>query len=202
MKSVLFLLVLYFTFDNVHSFSPEYFNELAIKEEKEGPDIIPYLKIKEGDFIADLGAGGGHFSVKFSKEVGQKGKIFAIDIDQESIIFIKKYANQNKKSNIIAILASPDDSKLPSDSLDLIFIRNTYHHLQNRITYFRKLSKKLKKNGRIVIIDYLPEKTYFPGHSSKISTIMNEMKKANFKLKNKLEILPRQSFLIFIKNIK
>jgi SAM-dependent methyltransferase len=122
-----------------------------------------------------------------------------VDIDKKSIEYIKTYAKSNGVENVKVVLAKNDDARLPKDTLDLIFIRNTYHHLPSRVAYFKNLADSLKPKGKIAIIDYLPEKTNYAGHSSDVDMIIDEMKKAGFVLYKQYDKLKRQSFLIFSK---
>jgi ubiquinone/menaquinone biosynthesis C-methylase UbiE len=197
MKLRAILLSLLFIVSFSWSSMAQSFNELAMEEEQSTFDVIPYLELKSGDVVADLGAGGGYFSVKMAKAVGDTGTVYAVDIDRSSIEYIKKYAKQQGVNNIKTILAKPDDSLLPKNTLDLIFIRNTYHHLDNRIVYFKKIAQTLKPNGKVAIIDYLPEKTNFAGHSSDIKAMKEEMREAGFKVYKENTNLKRQSFVIF-----
>jgi len=186
------------------SFTPEGFNDLAIEEEKESIDVIPLLNLKKGDHVADLGAGGGYFSVKLAREVGNKGIVYAIDIDQDSLDYIKMYAKKHKIKNVKTILATEDDAKLPKSSVDFIFIRNTYHHFDNCVAYFTKLSSSLKPGGRIAIIDYEPKKLKvgrkFFGHHTKEAKILKDMDRAGYKVDRHFNTLKIQSFNIFVRS--
>jgi ubiquinone/menaquinone biosynthesis C-methylase UbiE len=199
MKLKSLILLPFLLLSSVWSFAPEYFNQLAIQEERQTIDVVPYLELEKGDVVADLGAGGGYFSLKLAKEVGEKGIVYAVDIDKKSIEYIKTYAKSNGVENVKVVLAKNDDARLPKDTLDLIFIRNTYHHLPSRVAYFKNLADSLKPKGKIAIIDYLPEKTNYAGHSSDVDMIIDEMKKAGFVLYKQYDKLKRQSFLIFSK---
>src|SRR5205823_4979007 len=101
------------------------------------------------------------------------------------------------------ILASPDNPKLPKESVDLIFLCNTYHHLENRSEYFRNVRSALKPDGRIVIVDFYHDKRSgdvgFPRkHLVPRDTVVNEMTKAGYKLLREHTFLPRQYFLEFV----
>jgi len=181
--------------------SAEHFNEIAAREEKESANVIPYLEMKKGDSVADLGAGGGYFSFKLAEAVGDSGKVYAVDIDPESIAFIRKKIAEKKAGNIEAVLASYDDSRLKPASVDLVFIRNAYHDFQNRVPYFTRLKSVLKPGGRIAIIDYDPSKLGFIrgifGHALDEKIIIAEMKQAGYAKQKSYTFLKQQSFNIF-----
>lgn len=182
--------------------SVSHFNDLAEREEKESGDILPYLELKKGDCAADLGAGGGYFSFKLAKTVGESGIVYAVDIDPESVAFIKTGVAEKKINNIETVLATFDDSMLKKESVDLVFIRNAYHDFQNRVPYFTRLKSVLKPGGRVVIIDYDQAKLRFFrklfGHAIEEKTIVDEMKQAGYVRKNSYTMLKQQSFNVFV----
>ncbi len=181
---------------------PRHFDELAAAEEGESSDVIPYLQLKSGEIVADLGAGGGYFSFRLAKAVGESGKVYAVDISEESIFYIRNKVKINGIRNVEAILASYEDSKLKRGSIDLIFIRNAYHDIQNRVEYFSRLKSALKPGGRIAIIDYDPAKLNFFrklfGHALEEKTILMEMNRSGYFPEQSHLILKEQSFNIFL----
>lgn len=200
----LFILATIFTITTIQSRctnSVEHFNDLAEKEDKASVNVIPYLNVNKGDVIADIGAGGGFFSFKLSEAVGETGKVYAVEISKESVDFIRKETREKGITNIEVVLATRDDSKLKPGTIDLIFIRNAFHDIANRVNYFSKLKSVLKKNGRVAIIDYDPEKLGFMrnlmGHSLEEKTIRNEMKKAGYRHIRSYPFLRQQSFNVF-----
>jgi arsenite methyltransferase len=185
---------------------PQHFNELAASEDRESADVIPYLELKEGSVVADLGAGGGYFSFKLAKAVGGSGKVFAVDVSGESILYIQEKAKERVIHNVEPILATFEDSKLKPGSVDLVFIRNTYHDIQKRVDYFSRLRHVLKPKGRIVIIDYDPAKLdvfrKLFGHAIEEKTIISEMKQAGYIVQKRYPVLKIHSFNIFIPDLK
>jgi len=182
--------------------SVSHFNDLAETEERESGDIIPYLELKGGDRVADIGAGGGYYSFKLAQAVGKMGVVYAIDIDHASIGYIREHASKTNTTNLKTIIASYDDSKLESQSVDLVFIRNAYHDFQDRVAYFTRLKTALKPKGRVVIIDYDPAKLGFLrklfGHALDENTIISEMKQAGYMRIKGYSFLKQQSFNVFI----
>lgn len=178
------------------SFFINIFNSNA---KKANPDlIIRNLHIKPGMRIADVGSGGGYFVGRFSKKVGLKGVIYAVDINKNFLDHIDKLELDN------VITQNTTKLKIPKNSLDIIFTRNAYHHLTNRVKYFSNLKKYLKKTGTLVIIDYKPRPgiSFYNlfGHQTLTGEIISEMKKAGFKLDRVHDCLKDQSFLIFKKS--
>ncbi|TFH39083.1 MAG: class I SAM-dependent methyltransferase [Chrysiogenales bacterium] len=172
-----------------------------MKDEARSPDIIPHLRITRGLTVADLGAGGGYFSVKIAREVGPKGRVFAVDIDPDSLQFIIEYAGKEGAANVETVAGTFEDLGLKEHSTDMVFIRNAYHDFKGRVDYFRNLRKSLRNGGRIVVIDYDPKKLCFIkrlfGHSVDERVIIDEMGKAGYRHIASHSFLPEQSFNIF-----
>jgi arsenite methyltransferase len=87
--------------------------------------------------------------------------------------------------------------------VDLIFVCNTAHHLEDRAAYFRNVRSALKPGGRVAIVDFYPDERSgdlgFPKHHLvKRETIVQEMTEAGYKLDREHTFLPRQYFLEFV----
>jgi len=181
----------------------EMFNKKASNPKNKPDQIIETIALKPGQSVADIGSGGGYFSLRFAKIVGQKGKVYAIDTNPDFLEFIKKSAKDEGLNNIIPKLVSEDRLDLPKKSLDFIFMRNVTHHLPNRTKYFRELKELLKPDGKIVVIEYKKGKFFtfrgIFGHSVPKEIIAREMKEAGYLLENEFDFLPEQHFTIYSK---
>lgn len=175
---------------------PEFFNRTADKKWSQAGRVIRTLALKKGQNVADIGAGGGYFSVLMARAVAPTGIIYAVDISPKSIRYIRQYARMMGARNVITILASSTNPGLKKKSVDLIFLRNTYHHIGNRVPYFKRLRKALNPGGRVVIIDYHPR--IYPNHSTRESIIYGEMAAAGYRRISRYTFLSRQNFNIFI----
>ena len=177
------------------------FNKKASNPKNKPREVLDSLRIEKGSMIADIGSGGGYFSIQFADLVGKEGKVYAIDTDHEFLEFIRKGAEEKGLDNVETVIAAGDNLNLPEGILDLIFVRNVYHHLQNRVEYFRKLRILLKPEGRVAIIEYKPCGFFsfhaIFGHYVKREVIMDEMEKAGYTLDEKFDFLPEQSFTVF-----
>ena len=165
-------------------------------------EVIKVLKIQEGNQVADLGSGSGYFTFRLADAVGPTGKMYAVDIDSEMNADLAKRVQDKGYQNIGVVLARPNNPGLPDNSIELIFSSNTYHHLEDRVTYFANLQQDLPPNGRIAIIDFTG-KGWFQqlfGHYTPSETIQRELQEAGYTLEAKLEFLPTQVFLIFVRN--
>lgn len=177
------------------------FNRKASNPKNKPDQILETLKLQKGQNIADIGAGGGYFCLRFADAVGRGGEIYAVDANPEFLEFIRNSAKEGGLHNVKTILATEDKLILPEKTLDLVFVRNVYHHLQNRVEYFRNLTGLLKPEGKIAIIEYKRGKLFsfrrIFGHYIPQEIIMKEMEKAGYRLEKKFDFLPEQSFSIF-----
>lgn len=161
--------------------------------------VIASLDIKPGAIIADLGSGGGYFTFRLARAVGPAGKVYAVDVDPDMVDLIAKAARDNATSNVEPILAQPDDPMLPKAGVDLVFTSNTYHHIGDRVAYFKKLRQALRPAGRIAIIDF-DRRGWLQGlfsHYTPGEFIKREMAQAGYALEREFDFLDRQSFLVF-----
>ena len=166
------------------------------------PDaVIEMLNIREDEKIADVGAGSGYFSFPFASAVPQ-GEVYAIDIEPEMIRYIHHKAMVNDIKNIEAILAEPDDPKVPRDS-DIVFICDVLHHIEHKLPWLKKIHDQMQKGARLILIEFQegdlpegpPEKIKIP--QDEIITMAINAGFTRISADNKL--LPYQTFLVFEK---
>lgn len=159
--------------------------------------VVGSLDIGPGDRVADLGAGGGYFTFRLAEAVGSEGRVLAVDVDEAMNAALAQDVADRGVSNIEIVLAASDDPRLAPASVDLVFTSNTYHHIEDRVAYFRRVSKALSDGGRVAIIDFKPEGFFQKRHGTAEETIRNEMDEAGYRLVQDFDYLERQSFLVF-----
>ena len=162
--------------------------------------VVEALGLRPGQDVADIGAGTGYFSVRFAQAVGPGGKVFAVDIDQGLIDHLNERAKDAGLSNLKAVLAAPNDPLLSEKSVDIVFVCNVIHHVQDRQGYFAKLSGALRPGGRLAIVDFYKRETPVgPPAAMKIARadLISELREAGFALAQEFDFLPHQYFLVF-----
>jgi ubiquinone/menaquinone biosynthesis C-methylase UbiE len=127
------------------------FNRKAGRKTSKADEILKSLGIQPGQVIADIGAGGGFFSFLFSYAVGESGKVYAVDTNRDFLEYIDKQAREMKRANIEIVRATEQSVPLPEHSIDLVFIRNVYHHLTNRTGYFIKIKELLRPHESLLL---------------------------------------------------
>jgi ubiquinone/menaquinone biosynthesis C-methylase UbiE len=166
--------------------------------------VIESLGIQSGDQVADIGAGDGYFTLRFADAVGPEGKVYAVEVAPARLAALELKAEELGHSNVIGILAEIDDPLLPDREIDLVFLCNSYHHIENRPSYFDRLRSDLSPEGRVVIVDLKPNllvRAFVPSdHWIKVEPTLEEMSAANYHLSQTYEFLPVQHFLVFVPN--
>jgi ubiquinone/menaquinone biosynthesis C-methylase UbiE len=164
-------------------------------------EVIEFLEIDAGDVVADLGAGTGYFSVRLARVVGDGGRVLAVDIESSLVDHIRGRAEGESLSQIVPVLAEPDDPKLPEGQVDLVLVVDTWHHINDRIRYLDRLSSALKGGGRLAIVDFhegeLPVGPP-PGHKLSRDAVVAELTEASWRLAAESEELPYQYLLVFV----
>jgi predicted methyltransferase len=123
--------------------------------------IVAACKLKPDMTVADIGAGTGLFTRLFAKEVGRKGKVYAVDIAPKFIEHIKNTCEEAKLENVVGVVCTADSVKLPPKSVDLAFICDTYHHFEFPYKTMSSIYEALRPGGQVVLIDFhrIPGKT-------------------------------------------
>ncbi len=159
--------------------------------------VMDILGITEGKLVADIGAGGGWFTIIAARRVGEKGNVFAVDINPESKIFIEQRAKQENLTNIKSIISTPDDPLLPKKSVDAVLILNTYHEISEPIILLKNLRKSLRKGALVGIID---RNGTGDDHGIDYEKVIAEGKRAGFIFKEKYDFVSAAQmdyFLVF-----
>ena len=171
------------------------------RNEWQKPDlVVDTLGLKQGDEVADLGAGTGYFTIRLARAVGPSGKVYAVDVDQRMLDYIDQRAQKEKLDNIQTVLADPNDPHLGSASVDLILICDTLHHIANRDKYYPRLARALRPGGHLVNIDFQKrDMPVGPPLEMKIAKkdCIKEFRDAGFSVTQEPEFLKYQYFLIF-----
>jgi arsenite methyltransferase len=165
--------------------------------------VIEALEIQSGDRVAEIGAGSGYWLVRLSEAVGPEGRVYAVEVEPELVEDLESFILDRDLRNVEAILGAYDDPRLPNASIDLVLTVLTYHHIENRSDYFRRLQFDLREGGRVAHLDDRPDAeppiSWFQsaGHWSEPSAIVAEMADAGYDKSSDFEFLPAQSFQIF-----
>ena len=161
---------------------------------------VKALGLRPGAQVADLGAGTGYFIAHLAAAVGDSGSVMAVDVEASLVAHIRDRAAAENIENVVPILASPDNPRLPPGGADVVMIVDTFHHIDGRLRYFRNLQRALAPEGRIAIIDWRKRELSVgppPAHKLSREQVIREMRTAGYRLDQAPDFLPYQYFLIF-----
>jgi predicted methyltransferase len=142
-----------------HPTSTPYAGDLSIFEEPGREQrlqidrVMDLLHIKPGSIVADIGAGGGWFSVRAARRVAPNGRVIAEEINPKAIASIQQRAKREHLGDIETLLGTPDDPKLAPDSLDAALMLKVYHEIAHPPLVLARLRAALKPGARFGIID-------------------------------------------------
>jgi predicted methyltransferase len=170
------------------------------RDEWQQPErVLAELDLEPGMRVADIGAGGGYFTFKLADAVGAEGLVYAVDVDTDMTSYLEERSREEGRGNVRVILGRFEDPLLPDGEIDLVFTSNTYHHLENRVDYFRGLLADLEPAGRVAILE-LRGTSWFSrtfGHFTDRETIVAELTEAGYELAASHDFIDEQSFTIF-----
>ena len=163
--------------------------------------VIETLALAPGARVADIGAGDGYFSFHLADAVGPEGRVYAVDIDAEKLHRLREEVARRGYANIEVVHAEPDDAGLPPTSIDLVFVCNAYHHIDERVAYFARLRTALAPGARVAIVDGKSEgaaRLFIPsGHAVAPELLVAELAAAGYRHLVRHDFLPLQSFDTF-----
>jgi arsenite methyltransferase len=151
--------------------------------------------------IADIGAGSGYFTFRLAHHVGNKGKVYAIDVNPDMILHLNRRIRDLKAMNVSSILAEADDPLLPERSVNRFFFSDSWHHIENHEKYLSLMKKMLKPVGEVAMIDFhKKELPVGPPMQTKIARedLIKQMESNGFRLAKEHTFLPYQYFLVFV----
>ena len=163
-------------------------------------EVITALNLKEGEVIADIGAGSWYFTFRLAHHVGDTGRVYAVDVSPDMIMHLNRRIRDLGATNVVTILSAPDDPLLMDGSIDRFFICDTWHHIADHSRYLALLKKMLKPGGQVVMIEFKKAQTPVgPPMEMRIDRddLLKEMDTNGFKLATEHTFLPHQYFLVF-----
>jgi SAM-dependent methyltransferase len=173
------------------------------REQEERPDLVlPTLKIKAGETVADIGAGTGYYTRRLAKIVGEKGLVYAVDIQQEMLDLLTNRMASAKINNVKPILGDLTDPKLPPASMDLAIMVDVYHEFDHPYEMAQSLCRALKPGGRLVFVEFRGEDPNVPiktVHKMTEAQVKKEMAVQPLDWVETIEALPWQHIIVFKK---
>ena len=173
--------------------------ERPTRAEEERPEVvINAMRLKNGDVVADVGAGTGFYARRLARAVAPDGVVYANDIQPELLLILTERAGAEQISNIIPILGTETDPKLPAGKLDWILMVDVYHEFQKPEPMLAALKRALKPTGRVALVEYRETTTHIrEEHRMSKEQVLAEWLPAGFHLMEVIEDMPMQRVYLF-----
>ncbi|MBI1320551.1 MAG: methyltransferase domain-containing protein [Candidatus Hydrogenedens sp.] len=176
--------------------------ERPTRDEEQQPDnVIAVMDLKPGDVVVDLGVGTGYFARRMAPKVAPEGKVLGVDIQQEMLDLLEQYCEDAGIENVVPILGTETDPKLPEGGVDWVLLVDVYHEFQQPKPMLEAIRKALKPDGRVALLEYRLQgdtaKHIKEDHRMSVPQVLAEWNPAGFELVDLQEFLPTQHFFIF-----
>jgi arsenite methyltransferase len=163
-------------------------------------EVVMALGLKEGEAIADIGAGAGYFAFRFAHHVGATGRVYAVDVSPDMILHMNRQIRDLGLDNVRTILAPPDDPLLADRSVNRFFFCEAWHHIADHEKYLSEMKRMLRPGGQVIVIDFRKEATPVgPPPEMRVARadVVREFEAHGYRLANEQTFLPYQYFLVF-----
>ncbi len=163
---------------------------------------IEKMNLKPANVIADLGAGTGYYTFKIAPKVPQ-GKVYAVEVQDGMIEFLNNRKKELNNNNVEVVKGSNMSPNLPANSIDMVIMVDVYHELEHPSEMLQAINKSLKKDGKILLMEYkgeYPSIRIKPLHKTTVAQLNKELGANGFKLAYRGDFLPIQHFLLYKKS--
>ena len=166
--------------------------------------LAKLIDLREGQTVADLGAGEGPWTVQLSRLVGETGRVLATEVDEGVMKKLKRTIRKKKLSNVETILGDQASTGLPAACCHTIHIRLVYHHFEQPKLMLEDLSRALKPGGTIAVIDFGPDNNFSTnnvpkfrnGHGVEAAQVIREMEEAGFETIEHIDEWEKRNYLL------
>jgi ubiquinone/menaquinone biosynthesis C-methylase UbiE len=175
--------------------------ERADRETTEQPEhVLDVLGVKEGMTVADVGAGSGYFTVRIARRIGSRGRVLATDLQPEMLDLLRAKVAKASLVNVVPVLATEGDAKLPRNELDLVLMVDVYHELPKPSATLAQVRAALRPEGRLALVEYRgedPDVPIKPEHKTTLAQVRRELEANGFVFRSSDESLPQQRIIVF-----
>ena len=119
----------------------------------EAQQVMQLAGVRQGMWVADVGAGQGYYTVRLARVVGTKGRVLAEDIMSDVTDQLSDRVQRQRLDNVAVRLGTPDDPQLPAHTFDRIFLVHMYHEVASPYAFLWHMREGLKPNGLVIVVD-------------------------------------------------
>jgi SAM-dependent methyltransferase len=176
------------------------------REQRQRPrDIVDQIGLQPGQSVADVGTGPGFMLPYLSHAVGDKGTVYAEDIQQEFLDQAKTRMNTLNLRNVKFVLGGDRDPNLPANTLSGVLILDVYHHFDYPEAMLSHIRDSLVSDGKLIIVEYYKRRGSMPtGDPDRPiehirldqDDLIREVEANGFKAFDKHELVPRSQYIV------
>ncbi len=159
-------------------------------------EILAACQLKPGMTVADVGAGTGLFSRLFARKVAPEGKVYAVDITESFVEHVDKTCEEQDIKNVACVVCTPKSAQLSAESVELVFLCDTYHHFEYPFAMLDSIRAALRSDGRLIVIDRKDASDHVRADQE---TVKKEVVAAGFKFLDETKVSAREYLMRFQK---
>jgi len=179
--------------------------------ESEIQRLAKVMNWKAGQVIADVGAGEGEIGFAAAAVVGETGKVYLTELDEDKLAALQKDASRRKLQNVVMLTAAEKETKLPDNCCDAIVLRRVYHHFTAPTEMDASLLHSLRPGGLLAVIEFPPRKSLTAsdpvkgvpsnrgGHGIPKKILVEELTAAGFKLDKSFDDWPDDGYCVLFR---
>ena len=160
-------------------------------------EVMDALGIGPGMVVGEVGAGRGRYVAHMSRRLGETGKIYANDIDEQKLDYLRERCDRDGMNNVDIILGDVTDPHLPRGELDLVYMINTYHHVEKPVELMENIKPSLKPEGLLVVIEHDADKVGSGSHATRQIDLFTQANEAGYRLVRIETFLERDNINFF-----
>jgi ubiquinone/menaquinone biosynthesis C-methylase UbiE len=143
--------------------------------------VMDKIGVKKGMVIGVAGAGRGYFTFHMSKRVGEEGRIYANEINENHLRYIRRKCRREGITNVTTILGRMRNPQFPEGKMDMVFMCYVFHDLAAPVAFLKNIKKSLKPGATVVILDQDPGKTG-DHHFYTKEVLLEKVRKADYRV--------------------
>jgi ubiquinone/menaquinone biosynthesis C-methylase UbiE len=138
--------------------------------------LIAALGIGPGSTVGEIGAGAGALTIAMAREVGSAGRVFSNDLNPRQREATERAVKSAGLANVTVVEALPAETNMPAACCDALFMRDVFHHVEDRAAMSRSLLATLAPGGRLGVLDFAPRN----GHGMAADDVRAVLERAGF----------------------
>ncbi len=186
----------------VMSFESADWLERPGRAEEDRPELVlAAMRLRPGQAVAEIGCGSGFFARRLARAVAPGGRVYAEDIQPQMLDLLKERAGKEGIGNIVPVLGTEVDPRLPRGAIDRVLLVDVYHEFQQPKPMLARIRESLAPGGLVALVEYRLEgetaSHIRPPHRMSVAQVLAEWRPAGFELVERRETLPSQHLFLF-----